>query len=142
MNKQNDLWVVFDYEVSMFQGLISVNVQQVATSLPLCVQNALAESLLLHARILIDILLSRGKNSDDITLRKLLPDFTSPKIASLKNLYGNSKTPNTPCWTLNKKLAHASHLRSESHDYTALVQKLAPTILHLVGQVNGARPSG
>jgi hypothetical protein len=59
----------------------------------------------------------------------------------LRSLYGNSKTPDSPCWTLNKRLAHASDKRSESHDYTALVATLAPTILNLVNQVNGERTS-
>lgn len=132
-------WVVFKYEVDMFNATRGFSTTTLAESVPGFVHNAVTESLLLHTRILADILLSRGPEPDDITLERLLPDFSSPDIAVLKTRYGSSKEPDTPCWTLNKRLAHASDVRSESHDYSALVHTLTPPILNLVEQVNRAR---
>jgi hypothetical protein len=130
--------VVFDYEVSMFEQTLNFGTH-VALPLPQYILNAITESLLLHTRILVDILISERSDSDDITLRKLLPAFTSPDVASLKSLYGDGKTLDTPRWTLNKRLAHASQVRSESHDYRSLINCLAPTILNLVEQVKRAK---
>lgn len=39
------------------------------------IPNAIVESMLLHLRILIDILLSKRSDKDDITLTDLLPGF-------------------------------------------------------------------
>jgi len=40
--------------------------------------------MLLHVRILLDILLSRGSGKDDINLTHLLLRFKSPLVAQLK----------------------------------------------------------
>jgi hypothetical protein len=68
MTKQNDPWVVFDYEVSMFKETLTFGKTQVALPLPQYILNAITESLLLHTRILVDILISKSSDSDDITL--------------------------------------------------------------------------
>src|SRR3989304_2883589 len=64
----NDPWVVFDYEVDMFRNLY----QLLATGNPQYqglshyIKNAIVESAVLHTRILVGILLSRGPEPDDI----------------------------------------------------------------------------
>jgi hypothetical protein len=132
-------WVVFDYEVQMFNVTLALCDAKFALFFTQYVRNAFTESLLLHTRILANILLSNGPKPDDITLEKLLPGFSSPDIAVLKSHYGSSNEADTPCWMLNKRLAHASDVRTEGHDYSALVHTLTLPILTLVEQVNRAR---
>ena len=52
------------------------------------IKNALAESTVLHARIVVDILLERDPQPDDITLNILSPNFICSEIAELSNVYG------------------------------------------------------
>jgi hypothetical protein len=88
------------------------------------VKNAIVESALLHTRILVDLVLSRGQDADDIRLNDLLPTFESEALALLKQTYGSRSAPNCPCWTLNKMLAHPTLLRSRSHDYSNMLNDL------------------
>jgi hypothetical protein len=144
-DQSKDPWIVFDYEVDMFEKL-STGVlvpQQVLDSASPYLGNALVESELLHIRILAELLLSRGssKSKADITLKKLLPGFTSPEIATLDSLYGDCKKKGTACWTLNKMLAHATYFRADSYNYAPLVTSLARPIRKLTGQVRAFRGS-
>lgn len=64
----NPAWVVFEYEADMFFGLCSLLAGDPTLGLmPKRVQNAVTESVGLHTRQLVDILLSRGRFSDDVT---------------------------------------------------------------------------
>lgn len=134
-------WVVFDYEVEQFHAMCKLletgNEEYAALSLHL--QNAVVESVLLHTRILVDILRSNGTYADDIKLSALLPSFTSEILTQLKTLYGKSGTENSPCWTINKYLAHPTSHRGSEYDYTDLLSQLAPLILLIVQEVNYQR---
>ena len=131
----SDEWVIFKYEVDMFRATLSLCNNGSKEFFAQAVQNALVESLLLHARILVDILLSRSPGSDDVTLFQLLPNFTSPDLYELKTLYRSWRDPGSPCWILNKMLAHPSSLRSDHYDYSAPMQRLAPCIMKLIAQI-------
>jgi hypothetical protein len=124
-----DPWVVFDYEADMFFAMCNLlrqgNQEYAALSRP--IQNAVVESALLHARQLIDILLSPGKFSDDINLSRLLPGFQPARLDELQRSY-DSRSVDSPWWTLNKRLAHATSHRGSSHDYTNLLNQLAPVL--------------
>jgi hypothetical protein len=133
-------WTVHDYEVDMFRSLLDLCKTGKHKSFPHPIPNATVESLLLHTRILVDILLSRDQGSDDVKLKELLPAFDSPKIAELEQRYGNRKIEKSPCWTLNKMLAHPSSLRSDGYDYTATMNELEPLILSLLEEIQKARP--
>jgi hypothetical protein len=106
------------------------------------IQNALAESLLLHLRIVIDMLLSKGSDDDDLTLTDLLPEFASEHVDKLKSAYGTRSIEDSPCWTLNKMLAHATVGRADKYDYTRALQPLTPIIASLLLEIERARPKG
>ncbi len=140
-NSPNDPWVVFDYEVDMFRNLCAL----LATGNPQYqllshyIQNAIVESAVLHTRILVDILLSRGSHSDDINLSELVPGFECPEIDQLRQTYGHRNDDNTPCWAFNKMLAHATGERTDSFDYSAPLNLLAPLINNIVDRINCQR---
>ncbi len=103
------------------------------------IQNAVVESLLLHLRILVEILLSKGSDADDIKLTDLLPGFTSPLIEKLRVDYGTRAAVGSPCWTLNKMLAHPTHLRSNSYNYDPVLSVMLPTIWPLLDEIAQSR---
>jgi hypothetical protein len=122
-------WVVVNYEATMLFDLCRELNSQSYERLSSCVQKAIVESACLHCRILVDILLSKDSGGgDDIRLNQLLPIFSSPSVAELRRIYGDNKTEGSPCWTLNKKLAHPTLKRGESHDYSLVLTMLLPLI--------------
>lgn len=141
MNAANaDQWTIFDYEATMLVEMWNLGVTGARARLPGAVQNATVESMLLHLRILVDILLSRdGTKSDDIKLKELLPSFRSPLLDELRNKYGNSRMVGSRCWALNKMLAHPTKLRSASYSYDAVVNPLMPVVVPLVDEIVKAR---
>ena len=133
----NDRWVVYDYEVGMWRdmcNLLCVN-NPIFGNLCLSIKNAVVESAVLHTRILVDILLSRGKNLDDINLSNLVPSLQSTNVEKLRNAYGDGKQESTPCWEFNKMLAHATSHRSRSYDYSGALNSLRPLIDALVAEI-------
>lgn len=134
-------WVVFDYELDMFRamcGLLNTGNTDY-TQLRHHVRNAVVESAVLHSRILADIILSRCKMPDDIGLDALLPGFTPRSLGALQAAYGNSTTAGCPCQTFNKMLAHPTMLRSDSHDYSPVLNKVGPLIDAIVQEVQAER---
>jgi len=112
------------------------------------IRNALVESAVLHTRILIDILLSRKQDDDDILLRALLPNQHANEkvvclVKTLRKAYGNRNEPSTACWTFNKMLAHPTFNRTGGFDYTSLVSQLDPVIISLLREISltADRPS-
>lgn len=130
-------WGVYKYEVDMFQATLEL-VRSESLHLPLVVRNALAESMLLHLRILVGILLSHGWE-DDVKLKEILPGFQSDNVDKLKELYGDRAQVGSCCATLNKMLAHASKVRSDQYDYSSVVDKLLPTISTLLAEIQAER---
>ena len=108
-------------------------------------RNALVESSLLHTRILVDALLRRSGKPDDVTLAQLLPAAASSgglqaSLDRLRQAYGAHDQRDTPCWILNKRLAHLTSVRGDSFDYSALYAALDPLIgetLRQVAQIAG-----
>lgn len=133
------LWGVYDYEVDMFTQMLRFGTTVECQKFPHPIQNAIVESMLLHLRILVDILLSRGSGNDDINLTALLPAFKSSLVAQLRTAYGDSKTIGCPCWHLNKRLAHPTQIRSSSYNYNHVLNTLVPLVLQLLGEVATAR---
>jgi hypothetical protein len=133
-------WVVFDYEVGMYMQMSALCMNGCRNHFSVPIQNALVESLLLHLRIVVDMLLSKGSDDDDLTLTDLLPEFTSQHIGELKSAYGTRSIKDSPCWTLNKMLAHATLGRANKYDYTRILQPLTPIIASLILEIEKARP--
>lgn len=132
-------WHIFDYEVEMYFGTRKILMDFGRDAENIIMGNALTESTLLHTRILIDILLCKEKD-DDISLKTLLPNWQeSGKLKTLHQkldeVYSDRKTPNSPCWTLNKMLAHPSSLRQDRHNYTEILQIIDPIIVGIINEI-------
>jgi hypothetical protein len=132
-------WTVYEYEIDMFRGTLSLCRSDILASYSRHVQNAIVESLLLHTRTLADILLSSGSEADAISLKTLLPGFVPTRLEELKKLYGTRKDVGSPCWMLNKWLAHSTTVRSDSFDYVPMMDKLRPVINFCLGEIEGER---
>ena len=76
---------------------------------------------------------------DDIRLLDILPGFASPELDQLRQIYGNRRLENSPCWTINKMFAHATGKRADKYDYSSLLNTLAPKIVSVVRQINEHR---
>lgn len=136
--QSDDPWVVFDYEVSMFRALAEALDRQDSFNGRWELQNACVESLLLHIRILSDLLLGPGQ-LDDITLDDLLPSAGLQGLAALRCSYGDARDANSVRWTLNKMLAHPTRARSGSFDYSDVLRRIIPPLEAVIDEVNLSR---
>jgi hypothetical protein len=68
-------WAVLDYECNIALSLCQYLPEEIYRSLSWELQNAVVESLVLHTRILTELVLGEKNYADDITLKKLIPDF-------------------------------------------------------------------
>ena len=132
-------WIVFDYEVGMYKQMSILCTNGCRNHFVAPIQNALAESMLLHLRIVVDMLLRKKSEDDDVTLSVLLPQFKSAHIEKLRSAYGSRNTEDSPCWTLNKMLAHATFARADTYDYTAMLAPLTPILLQVLLEVEKVR---
>jgi hypothetical protein len=132
-------WTVYEYEVDMFRGTLVLCRTDILVPFSHHIQNAIVESLLLHTRILMDILLLRDSEPDAISLKTLLPGFVPTRFEELKSLYGTRKDVGSPCWTLNKRLAHSTNVRSDSFDYVPIMNNLRPVINSCLDEIEGER---
>jgi hypothetical protein len=106
-SKATDPWEVVDYEAWMLFELRRVLDGEAFNAHSDVVKNALVESVCLHIRILVDVLLSKDSGKgDDIRLTQLLPGFRHSSVDQLRAAYGDGKPVQPqlpwPCWTLNK----------------------------------------
>jgi|SRR5579863_2095134 len=132
-------WDVYDYEVSMYLSTLGLCTRGEHNSHPHPIPNAIVESLLLHTRILVDIFLSRDPEPDAVRLNELLPGFDSPELGALRKVYGSAKDSGSPCWTINKRLAHSTTVRGGSFDYTVLVNALGELLNPIIKSVQNER---
>jgi hypothetical protein len=134
-------WTIYDYEVEMFLQLRDATSMGANKIFQQVILNAIVESMLLHLRVLTEILISKDSSSDhdNIKLTDLLPKFESRLVNDLRMEYGTRKTEGSPCWTLNKMLAHPSLRRSSSYDYSQVLNSLVPCILPLLEGIDHAR---
>jgi hypothetical protein len=137
MTISEDSWKAFEYEVWMF---FETRTPRDPTNADDVVANALAESALLHTRVLVEALIDKNSGSDDVNLRQLLAGIsTSPELlaaqTALKAVYGTSGDVNSPCWILNKRLAHLTNVRGDSFDYGPLRSVLDPLVFEVLREV-------
>lgn len=131
-------WRVYDYEVDMFSQTWDMCMTRVHRTFRHPVPNAIVESMLFHLRILVEILISKG-TPDDIKLTDLLPRFDSVLISTLRSKYGTRGKVGSPCWTLNKMLAHPSKSRSDNYNYDPVLNIMIPCITPLLTEIDHAR---
>ena len=89
---------------------------------------AAVESLVMHTRIIADMLLSRDTFPDSIRLQDLLPDFTPSKLDELRESYGNRNKKNSPCWTINKMWDKSGLMRKGDWRNGEEIRKWADTL--------------
>jgi hypothetical protein len=134
-------WITYDYEMNMFHSLLSLsspgNTELALLSQP--IRFAVAESLVMHSRIITDILLSRDTSPDSIRLTDLLPGFKPAMLDELKQAYGSGRKKNSPCWTINKMLAHPTTERLSSFDYSPMINSLGPMMESVFTEVEAER---
>ncbi len=145
-----DPWVVLTYEVDMYFNMLATS-RNAATFFLLngSIRNAIAESTVLHARILCDLFSSEGKSHDnDIGFSDLFGDWEvgetyvnlKNQIAKMKLVYGNHKTKNSPCWQFNKMLAHLTKERGSMHSYEPALNMVDPSIRKIVLELDALKP--
>jgi hypothetical protein len=139
-NEQSPEWTVYNYERDMVLALCN-HLPTPENNKPLSWElgNAAIEALVLHTRILTDILVSKGREPDDINLTKLLPGFNSVNIDALKSAYGTRNAKDSPCWQFNKLMAHATSHRKDSHEYLPALKITLPIIGKLLDEIEAAR---
>ena len=144
--------VVFEYEVRMYFGtqipLQVVNHVPIVNPPATIITNALVESRILHTRQIVDILISKSNKDDDIRLEDILPNIDiQPEIEllikELKDIYGTNTKVNSPCWTINKMLAHPTKHRTNSFNYGQTLNQIDPTIKKILKllSIRTRRPS-
>src|SRR3954468_11561454 len=129
-----DEWKVFDYEVGVARQLSRQLDSTAYSRFPWEIQNAIAESTVLHTRIVCQIVLSSGRRRDDIRLIKLLPGFSSPHLAALAGVYGKLDQKGSPCWQFNKLLGQPNTHRDSKHDYSPAITAVWAHLDPLVAQ--------
>lgn len=143
----NDPWQVFNYEIQMYFET-RIRLKHLKTdgrdSRVMVIKNALTESLVLHTRIMVDILISKGSGNDDITLKDLLPDWPQSEIGrqmigELKSAYGKSDIQNSPCWVFNKMLAHPTRWRADSYNYFPALKQIEHHVLSILREIEKIR---
>jgi len=140
-------WEVVAYEATTLFQLCDILGGDAYNGYPKAVRNAIVESACLHARIIIDILLSKDSGKgDDIRLDQLLPGFQPASLQKLRSVYGHSKDPQPlplwPCWILNKMVAHPTLKRGTSYDYADLLRSLVPLIEDVLRAIQTSPATG
>jgi hypothetical protein len=132
------------YEIKMFYATYKTFfTRSTYGRLPYVLKNALEESAVLHTRILCDIFLSRSKQTDDITLGRLLSGWPNDtRYGKMKAMhdklqvrYGKANDPASPCWDFNKRLAHPTSHRGPEYDYRKSLDVLYPLIDDMIREL-------
>lgn len=150
-NAKDDPWIVFDYETQMYfetrNLLRHLSTKDPNNIINKITKNATVESQLLHTLIMTDILISKNSGNDDITLKELLPEWCSSEngkilIEKLNNTYGKRNEKDSPCWIINKMLAHPTRWRTDRFDYGKSLKQIEPLIFDTLSEIekNTHRP--
>ena len=123
-------WPILNYEIQMYmgarhlQGFPIVGADQNVLTIQ---ESAMTEIKALHVRILADIFLER-KNSDDVNIDDLLPDWRDRNLTvahNLENAYTKKlDIGHTPKWYLNKYLAHPDKRRGDRFDWAPIIERM------------------
>jgi hypothetical protein len=133
---------VVRYAVDMLEALEPVQASSWEIS------NAVAESKVLHARELCDVVLSKrgpkGKDGDkdDILLKHLVPEDEWTEelnrlVKELRTKYGTRNDNEKPCWLFNKMMFHPTTKRSDSFDYTKALAIVQPLLDKIIREIEG-----
>jgi hypothetical protein len=56
-------------------------------------------------------------------------------IDELESVYGKADIENSPCWVLNKMLAHPTKWRMGSYNYYPALKKVGPYVLAILREI-------
>jgi hypothetical protein len=130
-------WLVTSYEIDMHETLFE-------GPSPRAIENAHTESIVLHARQLCEIFLSRSNESDNIKLVDLIPegeqsDRLKQLIAELDEEYGHRRTKGSPCWVFNKMLLHPTTERTDRYSYGVALNRIRPILKSIIAEIESKR---
>jgi hypothetical protein len=147
------MWGALAYEVKMYFAMRATFGDYATVKKNTWIRNAIAESAVLHARILCDLFSSETKKTsklykDDIGFSDLLDHWETDEkyknlkshIAEMKLAYGTSDTKNSPCWQFNKMLAHLTKERGFRHSYEEALKTVEPLINRIVSELECLKP--
>jgi hypothetical protein len=140
-DKMDTASTVIDYEIMMFLRALIVEqrntlIQATNPDLLLYTKNALAESRVLHIRVLAEVFLSGGRG-DDIKANNIMPEWCEQNknilsklneayISELSEIGGNPKT------LIDKHLAHATLKRGQSFDWVPVIKRMEQPLINLL----------
>lgn len=139
-------WIVFDYELDQLKAmceLLRVD-NPVLAVFNSHLRNAVAESAVIHTRIVTEILLPTGGMKDDIKIKHLAPSYDASSciaVARLRTAYGERDDPRSHRYVINKRLAHATLDRTHTHDWTDTLNALVPIIFEIANELEPYRPN-
>ena len=132
---------VINYEIMMFLRALIVEqrktlIQATNPNLLLYTKNALAESRVLHIRVLAEVFLSGGRN-DDIKANRIMPEWckkNSNILSELNYAYITelSEIGESPKTLIDKHLAHATLKRGESFDWSPVIKRMEQPLINLL----------
>ena len=133
-------WEVARYEVDMHETLLEGELS--ATAL----RNALTESMVLHARQLCEIFLSRSAEADNVKLSDLVSESEQSEmlkelLSELERAYGDRRTSNSPCWVFNKMLLHPTTQRIDGYNYDSALNRVRPVLKKIVTEIEAKKGS-
>lgn len=124
-----DKWAALEYEYLMYFGAKAWRHRELHDQV---LRNAMVESELLHARILVDALTEYVTGGDNTDIRAYVSgDFgkeLKDAIKALSEAYGGPKDVGCPRWDTNKRLAHLTAVRGGSNDNQVLFSKMEPAL--------------
>jgi hypothetical protein len=135
--KGKGAWLVASYEIDMHETLFD-------GPSALAMRNAHVESIVLHARQLCEMFLSRSTEADNVKLADLVPRVDQSErlkklIVELDKEYGNRRTEESPCWIFNKMLLHPTKERLDGYNYDKALNRLRPILKKIVAEIESKR---
>ncbi len=132
-------WRVASYEIDMHETLFEGSSHRAS-------RNAHTESIVLHARQLCEIFLSRNTDADNVKLVDLIPEDEQSErlrelIAELDREYGNRRTEESPCWVFNKMLLHPTKERLDGYNYDSALNRVRPVLKTIIAEIESKRGS-
>jgi len=136
--KGKEAWLVASYEIHMLEELLQ------GRHLRKVILNAITESIVLHARQLCEIFLSRSTEADNIKLVHLVPKIDQSErlkklINELDKSYGSRKEEGSACWVFNKMLLHPTTERLDGYNYEPALKAVVPILEKIVHEIESAR---
>jgi hypothetical protein len=136
--KGKGAWEVARYEIDMHETLYEGRPSSQA------LQNALTESIVLHARQLCEMFLSLGNQDDNVRLVDLISEKEQSQqfkalITELRVIYGDGKKGGSPRWVFNKMLLHPTKIRTDGYNYGPALNQVRPVLKKIITEIESRK---